>query len=46
MPLDESTFLSELREPKPDPGGGSASAFALADGFMELAAKECHGSPN
>ena len=28
MPLDESTFLSELREPKPDPGGGSASAFA------------------
>ncbi len=40
MPLDESTFLSDLREAKPDPCGGSASAFALADGLMELAAKD------
>ncbi len=28
MALDESTFLSELREPKPGPGGGSTAAFA------------------
>jgi formiminotetrahydrofolate cyclodeaminase len=28
MALDESTFLSELREPKPGPGGGSTAALA------------------
>lgn len=40
MPLDESTFLSELREPKPDPGGGSASAFASVVG-LALVEKIC-----
>jgi formiminotetrahydrofolate cyclodeaminase len=40
MPLDESTFLSELREPKPDPGGGSASAFASIVA-LALAEKIC-----
>ncbi len=27
MRFDETTFLSELREPKPDPGGGSTAAY-------------------
>ncbi|MFH0960698.1 MAG: cyclodeaminase/cyclohydrolase family protein [Pseudomonadota bacterium] len=28
MLLDEPTFLSEFKEPRPDPVGGAASAFA------------------
>jgi formiminotetrahydrofolate cyclodeaminase len=37
MLFDETTFLSELREPKPDPGGGSAAAYA---GMVALALVE------
>ena len=37
MRFDESTFLSELRQPKPDPGGGSTAAYT---GMVALALVE------